>query len=310
MMLKLLSAFLLLAMGHQARAASGFAGEFLALGAGARALALGGAYVALADDATAGYWNPAGLVDVRQRQLHVMHAERFAGMVAHDCLALARAAQRGRGFGLSLLRLGVDDIPFTELEDPSRPLSAANRPLVVATETSSDYALYLSYGRRLRTRLSLGASVKGIYRTVGSYSAYGFGLDLGLRLRLHRAISVAAVVRDATSTPIVWNTNTTDSIHPSLLLGVACTAPLAAGQLTALIASRSGGNASDAGDQQPLSAGLEFAYAQIALRAGLDEGRQSFGVGLQPHARIQLDLAYAQHDELESIQQFSAAFRF
>ena len=42
-------------------AASGYAGEFLAVGAGARGLALGGAYVALTNDATSGYWNPAAL---------------------------------------------------------------------------------------------------------------------------------------------------------------------------------------------------------------------------------------------------------
>ena len=51
----------LLCSNGSAHAASGYAGEFLSLGAGARSLALGSAYVAIADDAPAGYWNPAGL---------------------------------------------------------------------------------------------------------------------------------------------------------------------------------------------------------------------------------------------------------
>jgi hypothetical protein len=307
---KLLGLLLLVAVCRPAGAASGFAGEFLALGAGARSLALGSAYVALADDATAGYWNPAGLVRVRERQLHLMHSERYSGLVSHDYLALARSARRGRGLSIGLMRVAVDDIPFTELEDPGRPLGSANRPIVASTETSADYALYLSYGRRLHHRLDLGATIKGIYRSVGRYSARGLGLDLGMYCRLHRALSLAVVVRDVTATPISWDTDSTDRIKPSVLAGLSLRSALAGGQVTALLASRGGGNATDAGDQVPVNAGIEYTYRQVALRVGMDEGRQSFGVGLRPHARIQLDLAYAQHDDLESIQQLSAALQF
>jgi hypothetical protein len=306
-----LIALLLLALsGRPAAPASGFAGEFLALGAGARALALGGAYVALADDATASYWNPAGLTRVADRQLHLMHAERYGGMVSHDVLALAGAGNGHRGMGLSLIRIGVADIPFTELEDPTQPLGTTNRPVVVSTESSADYALYVSYARQLRSRLDLGISAKGIYRTVGPYSAYGAGLDLGVFLRLHRCVSVAAVLRDVTTTPIHWDTETTDRIQPSLVAGLAFTRSLAGGRMTALAAARGGGDAASADDASPLLVGLEYSYRHVALRAGLEEGRQSLGIGLRLHARLQLDLAYAQHDDLDSIQQVSAGFQF
>jgi hypothetical protein len=59
-----------------------------------------------------------------------------------------------------------------------------------------------------------------------------------------------------------------------------------------------------------LLAGVEYSYRYVAVRAGMEEGRQSLGIGLRVHPRLQLDLAYAQHDELESIQQVSAGFRF
>ena len=62
-------------MGVMAIATTGFAKEkgetasaFLKLGAGARAAGMGDAYVAVADDATAGYWNPAGLAQVEGKQ--------------------------------------------------------------------------------------------------------------------------------------------------------------------------------------------------------------------------------------------------
>src|SRR5271167_1887126 len=52
-----------------------YAGEFIAIGVGGRALGLGGAYAALANDVTAGYWNPAGLSDLAYPQFILMHDE-------------------------------------------------------------------------------------------------------------------------------------------------------------------------------------------------------------------------------------------
>ena len=291
-------------------AASRYAGEFLGLGAGARSVALGSAYVALADDATAGYWNAAGLSALSSRQVHLTHAEHFSGLIQRDFVAVARPGRLLHGMALSLVRMGIDDIHFTELPDPLQPPSTDNRPLIASTEQSADYALYLSGSRRLGARLSLGLSAKAIYRQVASINAYGFGLDLGVRYQLSHQIALAANVRDATTTPIVWNTDSTDRIQPSLLLGVAYAIPIAEGQTTALLATRSGGDASTATDDIPLNAGLEYRHRYIALRAGLEEGRQSFGLGLTPHRNLDLDFAYLQHDALEATYQLSASFRF
>ncbi len=291
-------------------AASRYAGEFLDLGAGARSVALGSAYVALADDATAGYWNAAGLSALSSRQVHLTHSEHFSGLIQRDFVAIARPGRLLHGMALSLVRMGIDDIHFTELPDPLQPPSTGNRPLIASTEQSADYALYLSGSRRLGARLSLGLSAKAIYRQVASINAYGFGLDLGVRYQLSHQIALAANVRDATTTPIVWNTDSSDRIQPSLLLGVAYAIPIAEGQTTALLATRSGGDASTATDDVPLNAGLEYRHRYIALRAGLEEGRQAFGLGLTPHRSLDLDLAYLQHDALEATYQLSASFRF
>lgn len=301
---------LLLLATANARAASGFAGEFLALGAGARSAALGSAYVAIASDPTATYWNPAGLTRLATSQLHLMHAERFSGLVNHDFVALAQPGRRLHGIGIGLLRVGVGDIEFTELQDPGRALSADNRPLVSSTESSADYALYLSAAHRLRDKISLGLSLKLIYRQIATFSAYGMGLDLGMNYQLSPGIRLAANLRDATTTPIFWDTETTDRINPSLLIGAAYERPVAGGNATFVLASRTGGNAADAGDGSPLNAGIEYRYRTLALRGGLEEGRQALGIGLEPHQRIALDVAYMQHDQLESTYQFSANLSF
>ena len=84
MLKSLLPLALALLLTGTVHAASRYAGEFLGLGAGARSAALGSAYVALADDATAGYWNAAGLSALSGRQVHLTHSEHFSGLIQRD----------------------------------------------------------------------------------------------------------------------------------------------------------------------------------------------------------------------------------
>jgi hypothetical protein len=149
-----------------------------------------------------------------------------------------------------------------------------------------------------------------IYRQVAQFSAYGVGIDLGVNYQLGPGLSLAAHLRDATTTPLVWNTDARDSIRPALFLGAAYQRSLAGGKATLAVGSRTGGSADAASAQTPLHTGIEYRYRSLALRGGLEEGRQSLGIGLQPHARIALDFAYLQHDELESTYQLSANVSF
>src|SRR5438128_11443393 len=67
-----------------------YSNEFLNIGAGGRGLAMGGAQVASVNDGTAGYWNPAGLVGVKDNaQINMMHAEYFAGNSKYDYVSIA-----------------------------------------------------------------------------------------------------------------------------------------------------------------------------------------------------------------------------
>src|SRR5437879_6598994 len=86
-----------------------YAGEFIAIGVGGRALALGSSYVAIASDVTAGYWNPAGLSKLSYPQLTLMHDERYAGAVNYDYGAFALPVDARSTLALSIIRLGVDN---------------------------------------------------------------------------------------------------------------------------------------------------------------------------------------------------------
>src|SRR6188474_1385659 len=74
-----------------------YSNEFLNIGAGARGLAMGSAQVASAKDATAGYWNPAGLTGVKNNpNINLMHAEYFAGIGKYDYGSFAIPVQENK----------------------------------------------------------------------------------------------------------------------------------------------------------------------------------------------------------------------
>src|SRR6056297_2215986 len=77
-----------IAPAHGQRVAK-YGADFLAGGVDARALGMGGAYVSLADEVSAGYWNPAGLSHLQYPEISYMHVERFAGAVSFDYAGVA-----------------------------------------------------------------------------------------------------------------------------------------------------------------------------------------------------------------------------
>src|ERR1700740_2739112 len=89
-----------------------YSNEFLNIGAGARGLAMGSSQIASVMDGTAGYWNPAGLVGVKDHpNLNLMHAEYFAGIGKYDFASIAfPSVNNKRTIGITGLRFAVDDI--------------------------------------------------------------------------------------------------------------------------------------------------------------------------------------------------------
>ena len=85
-----------------------YSNEFLNIGAGARGLAMGSAQVASVNDGTSGYWNPSGLVGVKDHpNLNLMHAEYLAGIGKYDYAGLALPTKGNKRtlavFGIVLL---------------------------------------------------------------------------------------------------------------------------------------------------------------------------------------------------------------
>lgn len=289
-----------------------YGGDPFLLGAGARSLGLGSAFVAISDDATAVFWNPAGLVHITGREIQIQHAEQFGGTINHDVFTLAGPSRWG-GFGLGLLRLGVDDIRLTELEDPTRPLGPDNRPVLSQTVGTTDYNLYLSYGRRLKQGLSLGASLKLIWRNLSAGSGSGFGLDLGVHYQPRPAWTFGMVVRNLTRTKITFDSGATDRIPPSVLLGVSAIKPLPSfkGKLTFSFSAHLGEEKSGLEDAEGLHGGVEYLYQnRLAFRLGSEGDHLTAGTGLRLYNRFALDLAFLENGHLDNTYRISVSLYF
>ena len=94
------------------------AAPFLKIGVGARAVAMGGNFVALANDATALYWNPAAITDLTEMNFSVTHSSWIAGMT-HGAILFALPISDAAGFGLELTYLTSGDIEQTTLDEVS-----------------------------------------------------------------------------------------------------------------------------------------------------------------------------------------------
>ena len=103
---------LLLAFGSEtsAQAVRKYSNEFLNIGVDAAALAMANAVTANTNDVNSGYWNPAGLINLEDNQLSLMHASYFANIALYDYAAFAKPLDDRTALGVSLIRFGVDDI--------------------------------------------------------------------------------------------------------------------------------------------------------------------------------------------------------
>ncbi|MFH1006502.1 MAG: hypothetical protein V1800_03225 [Candidatus Latescibacterota bacterium] len=288
-----------------------YAGEFLALGAGARALGMGSAFVAVSDDATAAYWNAAGLSRLGEREGSLTHSEQFAGVVKYDFAGFGMPLGEHGGLAVGMIRVGVDDIQFTALDDPKEVLSASNRPRVSSVESNVDYAVYLSQGRRVWREWSVGGSLKVIRRTIGEHSAWGYGLDVGALLAPARGLTFGANLRDVTGTMVSWDTGAKDRIRPSLSIGMAYRVhlPTLKGQvLWSLGSGRLGADGREEG-VGGVNAGMEYQYGNLlSVRLGSQEEHLTAGAGIR-YLRFGVDYAFSGHEALGGTHRVSASVR-
>lgn len=156
--------------------------QFLKIGCGVRAIGMGEAYSAIADEISAFYWNPAGLNQIEGREISAMHASWLESM-NYDYVAYAQPVKRGAiGASINYLSMAkIDRMDEYRQED--------------GTFSPYDLAINVTYARELGPVMS-GVTFKFIQQELDGENATGYAVDLGLLYNLFTKTRLALVVKN------------------------------------------------------------------------------------------------------------------
>ena len=146
------------------------AAPFLGIGMGARAGAMGGAYVAQAEGPAALYWNPAGITQMTRTGLELSYMSWFVDSKVQQAAFVLVMGQYGH-VGLSVTSLSYGEMEVTTIANPDGT-GEIFEPM--------DIAIGVSYAKALTDRFSFGGTVKMIRQEIWNESANGAAVDLGV----------------------------------------------------------------------------------------------------------------------------------
>jgi hypothetical protein len=314
-------------VGVAAQEDGGQPGAMLDWSVGARAVAMGSAFTATAEGPSGSWWNPAGIAQTRQDAIEMalrkMSFDRQAGYVNY----IHPFGREEAAMGFSWIYAGVGDIFARDIDGQ------------IGGEIS-DYsnAFAFTFARRFTERtaptaISLGVNLRYVQHNIANISAYTVGFDLGAQLRhrmLKRGMAADAIPNELRLGVAVqrlnqkypWTTSdywieegesggsSFDEKFPVVVRG---------GVAALLFDGRALGAVDvkvDADRGATVHVGAEGRFRElIAVRAGVDDGRLTFGGGVEPRAssrvRFVLDYAFAvQPDEIDAEHVFSLGVRF
>ncbi len=179
-----------------------YSNEFMNIGVDAAAFGMANAVVATTGDVNSGYWNPAGLVNMEDNQLALMHSSYFANIAQYDYAAFAMPIDDVSAWGISIIRFGVDDIlNTTQLIDEQGNIDF-NR---ISLFSTADYGFTFSYSRSVKIPgFRYGVNAKVIRRIIGDFaSSWGFGFDVGFHYAPYNW-KLGLMLRDITTTFNSW----------------------------------------------------------------------------------------------------------
>lgn len=305
--------------------AARYAGEFLEIGIGARAVGMGGAMTAHTDDAMSFYWNPAGMGYVSGVQAAGMYADLWDGLANYSVAGITLPVS-GAVFSVNYVRLGVSGIgrqPDYSLINNrilhGDTLSVQEYLLATGgaahgTFADNESAVFLTFAKLNRLTVDfgwsyfqipidipLGANVKIINQNLGGSKGSGIGVDAGGQLRVplsnlfwekwKASVAWGFNVQDLTRTAIDWGEGNKDAIPTNFRNGVAFIQKMP-GKDSKLTLSYD----SERRWQHTDHFGLEYQFAKVlALRGGYWGREWTAGAGISVW-RATVDYAYLSRD--------------
>ncbi|MFQ5706510.1 MAG: PorV/PorQ family protein [bacterium] len=145
------------------------AATFLRIPVGVRGTAMGSAFVSIADDATAMFWNPSGIARMSDITLFFDHAPWLSSLNFNYFGAVFPFGSQG-SLGLNVTSLSTDDMLITTVD---QPLGTGE------TFSATSVAVGVAYARNLTDRFSIGINIKYLHESILNSNASGFAFDIG-----------------------------------------------------------------------------------------------------------------------------------
>lgn len=286
--------------------------QFLKIGVSARAVGMAEAFVALANDASAVYYNPAGLAVDPKKSVMLTHIE-WPADINYEFGAAILPVSQADVFGFFIGVLSTGDMKVT----------VPYQGWTGGYFSASDWVAGVTYGRKLTDRFSFGGTAKFITEYLGEDSAQNFAVDIGTLfdvgvrgLKFGMNITNFGVdakyERDQFSLPINFRLGAILDVFRN--------------DFNSLVASFEGSHPNDNVEQ--IAFGVEYSIKQaFALRAGyrtnleleeldkVDEPLEGLSVGAGAAFSIsevnaQLDYAYSDLGFLNTAHRFTVSFEF
>jgi long-subunit fatty acid transport protein len=285
--------------------------QFLKIGVGGRAAALGESFVAISDDASALYWNPAGLAQFKSNQVIFSHNIWLVD-INHDFLGAVYHLDSDNTFGISLTSLSMDKMPVTTEFAPFGNGEYFG---------FSDIALSVSYARRMTEQFSFGGTVKYIEETLDKLKMRGVMIDIGTYYRTglgSTRFAVAVSNFGAELAPdgevvLVGKREKSEwqSFAPPTIFRIGFAFEPYQTEEHSITTSIQLNHPND--NSENVSLGVEYSWSRMLfLRGGykinVDEQNYSFGAGVNVPisiAEFTFDYAFANFERLGSAHRFS-----
>lgn len=161
--------------------------KFLEIAVGARGAAMGNAFNAVSDDATAMFWNPAGLTNIDNTQVSVERIEWLAD-ITYNAFAAARSLNNGMTVGIFAASLNSGDIEETTVAQPD----GTGRMFNV-----TDILVGAAYAAKFTDKFSFGANAKFVREDLDGDIANAWAVDVGTLYDTHwRTVKLSMAIRN------------------------------------------------------------------------------------------------------------------
>jgi hypothetical protein len=266
----------------------------LKAGVGARPLGMGGAFTAIADNADAPYWNPAGLANIKSQEINTMQT-RLSTDTDHYYISYVRPLGRGT-LGVSWIQISAGTLTQT-----SATPDAWNEVQNLGIFSYFSNAYLLSYGLPLNPNISIGMTAKyltsDMYRITGG-QAYGYSVTPGILLKLGardpRPLTIGFKIDELVNEQS-WGTGTIEKTPAKARVGMALKQykGILAGSTFALDLAQ----ILKSNYNTEVAVGYEWARDGLAVRAGYADAALTAGAGFRSGV-AQIDYAYVQQTSL------------